>query len=206
MIEEVITLCAMNTSFAWAYYFFDGRDAQKQKVHEIFIQSLIGQIWDRCDGRIPSVLADLYKQCDNGHREPSMKNLQATLLAILHGFDRVFLIIDSLDECQSRVEFLPWLKDITKWKGGKLHLAVTGRPERDIVDVINSLDRREVCVDADTENADIQTYLNHQLQVDTKLSRWSQEDRDHINNVLTKKAEGMYVLFLMWTEGRRHSR
>jgi hypothetical protein len=187
-----MTLCASNTSFAWAFYFFDGRDSRKQQnVHEILIRSLIRQLWDRCHGEIPSVLVNLYKQFDNGGRQPPIESLQDTFLAITHGFDRVFVIIDALDECHFRVEFLRWLGGIAERKGGKLHLAVTGRPERDIVDIIRLLDRREVCVDADSENIDIRTYLDHQLLYDPKLNRWPEKDRARVKDDLTKGADGM---------------
>lgn len=192
IIDTISTLCATSNGFAWAYYFFDGRDSHKQRnFHEIVLRSLIRQIWDRCHGSIPVALVNLYEQFDKGGRQPPIQSLQAVLLAILHGFDQVFIIIDALDECQSRVELLLWLRDIANWKGGKLHLAVTGRPERDVIDVIKSLDRREVRVDADTENVDIQMYLDHQLQNETKLSRWPEDVRALIKAALTKGADGM---------------
>ena len=71
---------------------------------------------------------------------------------------------------------------------------MTGRPERDIVDIIRCLDRREVCVDADAENIDIQTYLDHQLLCDPKLNRWHEKDRACVKDELTKGSDGMYVI------------
>ena len=182
----------MNTSFAWAYYFFDGRDSQKQQnLHETFIRSLIRQLWDRCHGKIPSVVVDIYKQFDNGGRQPPIDSLEDVLLAIIHGFSQVFIIIDALDECHIRDEFLQWFRDTTKRRGGKLHIAVTGRPERDIVDIIGCLDRLEICIDADAGNIDIQTYLDHQLLCDPKLNRWPEKDRARVKDKLTKGSDGM---------------
>ena len=163
-------------------------------MHETFVRSLIRQLWNRCDGGIPSVLVDIYKQFDKGDRQPPIDSLEDALLAIIHGFDQVFIIIDALDECHSRVGFLQWLRDTAERKGGKLHVAVTGRPERDIVDIIGCLDWHEVRVDADAGNIDIQTYLDHQLLCDPKLNRWPEKDRARVKDELTKGSDGMYVL------------
>ena len=160
-------------------------------MHETVIRSLIRQLWDRCHGGIPSVLVDIYKQFDKGGRQPPIDSLEDALLAIIHGFDQVFIIIDALDECHSRIKFLQWLRNTAGRKGGKLHFAVTGRPEIDIVDIIGCLDRREVCVDADAGNIDIQTYLDHQLLCDPKLNRWPENDRDRVRDELTKGSDGM---------------
>ena len=159
-------------------------------MHETFVRSLIRQLWNRYHGGIPPVLVDVYKQFDNGDRQPSIDCLEDVLLAIIHGFDQVFIIIDALDECHIRDEFLQWLRKTALRKGGKLHVAVTGRPERDIVDIIGCLDRHEVCVDADAGNIDIQAYLDHQLLSDAKLNKWH-EDRARIKDKLTKGSDGM---------------
>ena len=140
---------------------------------------------------MPSVLVDIYKQFDNGDRQPPIDSLEDALLAIIHGFDQVFIIIDALDECCFREEFLQWLRNTAERKGGKLHFAVTGRPERDIVDIIRCLDRREVCVDTDAGNIDIQTYLDLRLLCDPKLNRWPEEDRARVKDELRKRSGGM---------------
>ena len=159
-------------------------------MHETFIRSLIRQLWKRCDGGIPSVLIDTYKQYDEGDRQPPIDSLEDALLAIIHGFDQIFIIIDALDECLIRDEFLKWLRDTAKRREGKLHIAVTSRLKGDM-DIIGCLDRREICIDADAGNIDIQTYLDHQLQCDHKLNRWSENDRAHIKDELTKGSDGM---------------
>src|ERR1700749_1529748 len=97
------------------------------------------QFSDQCDG-LPAVLVELYKGCNSGHQEPSTDVLQNALQGILDGFSGVYIIIDSLDECVERGELLNWLMKITSWRVGKVHLAVTSRPERDIEDHLRLLD------------------------------------------------------------------
>src|ERR1700692_4785446 len=134
IIEDTINHCKSHTSLAYAYFFFDGRDTQKQlQMHESLIRSLIMQFSDQCDG-LPAVLVELYEGCNNGHQEPSMDALQNTLQSVLGGVSGAYIIIDSLDECAERGKLLSWVTKITSWKVGKVHLAVTSRPERDIED------------------------------------------------------------------------
>ena len=193
IIEDTINHCKSHASLACAYFFFDGRDTQKQlQMHESLIRSLIMQFSDKCDG-LPAVLVELYKRCDNGHQEPSIDALQNTLQSVLGGFGGAYIIIDSLDECAERGKLLSWLTKITSWKVGKVHLAVTSRPERDIEDHLQLLDPRRVCLTEEQENRDIQIYLDQMLRQDNKLNRWDEKDQENIKAVLMQGAQGMYV-------------
>src|ERR1700761_6939256 len=88
---------------ATAYFFFDGRDSQKDfQLHDKLIRSLIWQFSLKCDGGVPKVLANLYACCGNGHQEPTLDDLQITLQKILDGFHSTFIILDALDECAER--------------------------------------------------------------------------------------------------------
>ena len=72
---------------AAAYFFFDGRDSQKDfQLHDKLIRSLIWQFSLKCEGRVPKVLVNLYAHCGNGHQEPALGDLQIALQRILHGF------------------------------------------------------------------------------------------------------------------------
>lgn len=193
IIENTINHCKSRASHACAYFFFDGRDTQKQlRMHESLIRSLIMQFSDQCGG-LPAVLVELYKGCNNGHQEPSMDVLQNTLQSVLDGFSGAYIIIDSLDECAERGKLLHWLTKITSWKVGKVHLVVTSRPERDIEDHLQVLDSRRVCLTNERENRDIEIYLGHMLQQDGKLKRWDEGVRSNIKDVLMERAQGMYV-------------
>ena len=152
------------------------------------------QFSDQCDG-LPAVLVELYKGCNNGHQEPSIETHTSmnTLQSVLGGFSEAYIIIDSLDECTERGKLLTWLTKITSWKVGKVHLAVTSRPERDIEDHLRRLDPRHVCLTREPENCDIQIYLDQMFRQDSKLNRWEAKDQENIKAVLMQGAQGMYV-------------
>src|ERR1700726_1702060 len=122
----------MNPSSAFAYFFFDGRDGQKksQTVGSL-IRSLIVQFAAPYGG-IPATLAKLYQSCHDGRSQPSVQSLQSVLLTILESFGDIYIVLDALDECTKRNDVLKWIKEMTLWRKGKLHLLATSRPEEDI--------------------------------------------------------------------------
>jgi hypothetical protein len=185
IIEKIIALRSEDESISYAYFFFDGRDSQKDlQLHDKLIRSLIGQLSLQCDG-IPTVLVDLY-----GHgQQPSIRSLQDTLHQLISGLQTTYIIIDSLDECVQREKLLLWIDQIISCKMGNLHMVVASRPEREINDVLQSLDPN--CVDLATESAnhDITIYLEQQL---SEVKKWDDETRSIIKSTLTMRAGGMY--------------
>ncbi|KAF8162138.1 hypothetical protein BJ912DRAFT_299382 [Pholiota molesta] len=185
IIEKIIALRSEDESISYAYFFFDGRDSQKDlQLHDKLLRSLIGQLSLQCDG-IPAVLVDLY-----GHgQQPSIRSLQDTLHQLISGLQTTYIIIDSLDECVEREKLLLWIEQIISCKMGNLHMVVASRPEREINDVLQSLDPN--CVDLATESAnhDITIYLEQQL---SEVKKWDDETRGIIKSTLTMRAGGMF--------------
>ncbi|KIK00558.1 hypothetical protein K443DRAFT_7603 [Laccaria amethystina LaAM-08-1] len=178
---------------ATAYFFFDGRDSQKDfQLHEKLIRSLIWQFSLKCKGRVPKVLVNLYARCGNGHQEPTLGDLQNTLQRILDGFSSTFIILDALDECTEREKLLNWIQTLILEKDINLglHLIVTSCPELEIEDKFKShhyLDLVE-----ESENHDLVAYLDYQLQNDSDLQKWNSDTQEQIKSSLMKKADGMF--------------
>ena len=179
---------------ATAYFFFDGRDSQKDfQLHDKLIRSLIWQFSLKCGGAVPKVLVNLYARCGNGHQEPTLDDLQNALQRILDGFSSTFIILDALDECADREKILNWVQTFTLQLDINLglHLIVTSRPEQQIVDKFKSyyyLDLVE-----QSENHDLVAYLDYQLQNDSDLQKWNSETQEQIKLKLMEQADGMYV-------------
>ncbi|KAF8169539.1 hypothetical protein BJ912DRAFT_1067147 [Pholiota molesta] len=186
IIEKIIQLRMEKSSVSYAYFFFDGRDSQKDlQLHDKLIRSLICQLSLQCDG-IPTVLADLYGL---GYQQPSTRSLQDTLHHIIDGLQMTYIIIDSLDECIEQKKLPLWIDQIVSRKMGNLHMVVASRPEREISDVLQPLDPNCVDLGTETANHDITIYLEQQL---LKVKKWDDETRDIIRSTLTTRAEGMF--------------
>jgi hypothetical protein len=196
IIEDVVRHCETNPSSAFAYFFFDGRDGQKEsQTVGSLIRSLIRQ-FSTPYGGVPAVLTKLYHSCHDGGAQPSVESLRATLLLILEAFDDVFIVLDALDECTKRNDVLKWIKEMTSWRKGKLHLLATSRPEEDIAKNLRLLDPDYVDIKQDLITRDIKRYIDFILEDDVAFDRWNNEIKANIKSKLLESAAGMFVLFL----------
>ena len=187
-------LSKLQLSIATAYFFFDGRDSQKElQLHDKLIRSLIWQFSLKCGNGVPKVLADLYSHCGRGYQQPSLDDLHNILQMILGGFDSAYIVLDALDECSERDKVLDWVQTVILHKNEnlRLHLITTSRPEQVISEKFNSYH----CVDLvkASGNHNIVAYLDHQLQNDSDWQKWDQKTQNEIKSALIKRADGMYV-------------
>jgi hypothetical protein len=187
--------CEINQSSAFAYFFFDGRDGQKEsQTVGSLIRSLITQ-FSTPYGGVPAVLTKLYHSFHNGSAQPSVESLHATLLLILEAFNDVFIVLDALDECAERKDLLKWIKEMTSWRKGKLHLLATSRPEEDISRHLRLLDPDHVYITQDLITGDVKRYVDHILDGEDAFDRWNNEIKTNIKNKLLDSAGGMFVFF-----------
>jgi ankyrin repeat domain-containing protein 50 len=198
IIEDLYSHCESHPSSACAYFFFDGRDGQKNSV-ESLIRSLIAQFSEQFSeqfGGIPPELTKLYQSCYNDKSQPSMKSLQSTLLSSLDKFCTAYIVIDSLDECAEMKDLLEWIKGMTSGRNGKLHLLVTSRPEEEITKSLQILDPNHVCITPELVTPDIENYIDHLIQLVEifEFDRWDDEFKAVIKSLLLEKGRGMCVL------------
>jgi hypothetical protein len=181
---------------ACAYFFFDGRDGQKgsQAVGSL-IRSLIRQFATSYGG-VPSVLTELFHSCHDGGAQPSLKSLEATLLLILEAFDDVYIVLDALDECSERKDLLKWIKRMTSWRKGKLHILATSRPEEVFVKYLRPLDPNYVYLEPDLITHDIEMYIDNTLEVEEAFERWTDDIKSTIKSSLLDRADGMYAILI----------
>ncbi|KZP05789.1 hypothetical protein FIBSPDRAFT_966969 [Athelia psychrophila] len=90
VIANVIDFCHLApVDRGYAYFFFDARNDSDQPalvVHNRLTRSLITQLADRYGDNIPPALANMYRACDNGHRQPPDSLLEDTLLQLIEHF------------------------------------------------------------------------------------------------------------------------
>ena len=190
IVEHIANLCHGDEKIAYAYFFFDGRDSQKDlQLHDKLIRSLIMQFSLQCCGGIPAALVDLYGY---GQEQPSTSALQDTLHHILDGYHSAYIIIDSLDECTERYKVLDWIRKIDSLNMGNLYMVVASRPEEDISNVFGGLaNLQSVDMTEEAANHDIATYIEQH----TSKENWDKGTRKQIQLALMNGAQGMYVFF-----------
>ncbi|KAF7972853.1 hypothetical protein HWV62_16884 [Athelia sp. TMB] len=194
VLENVAEFCELKpTARGYAYFFFDGTKAQSESLnYESLLRSIITQLSNRCGANIPDALVDLYNKCDEGQRQPLESQLENTLSHILGIFESTYIIIDALDECIEKADLLRWIQSITTGTSGKLHLALTSRPEGDIEQGLASLrNLKTVSVGDQSTMGDINAYLDARLKA-ADMSKWDEGEIQMIKTGLSAGSDGMF--------------
>ena len=186
-----------------AYFYFDFRNAGKQGLHDL-VTSLLTQLSARSSLRC-DILSKLYSLYDSGKEQPSDSVLTKTLKDMLTFPDQhpTYLIMDALDESPSnsgipsaRERVLQLLRELVDLSLPNLHICITSRPEIDIRDVIVLLTSLRVSLhDQSGQKQDIADYVRSVVYSDSEpiIRRWKKEDKDLVIEMLSERADGMYV-------------
>ena len=186
-----------------AYFYFDFRNADKQGLHDL-VPSLLTQLSARSSLRC-DILSKLYSDHDDGKKQPGSSVLIECLKDMLALPDQppIYLIMDALDESPTtsgipspRERVLLLLEELVDLRLPNLHICVTSRPEVDIRDVIVPLTSLRVSLhDQSGQKDDIADYVRSVVYSNSEpiIRRWKKEDKDLVIQVLTERADGMYV-------------
>ena len=186
-----------------AYFYFDFRNVNKQGFHDL-VPSLLTQLSFRSSLRC-DILSKLYSAHDDGKNQPSNSDLTNCLKDMLTLSDQppIYLIMDALDESpntsgvpSARKRVLQLLNELVDLHLPNIHICVTSRPEIDIQDVILPLTSLRVSLhDQSGQKGDIADYVKSFVYSDSEpiMRRWKKEDKDLVIEVLSERADGMYV-------------
>ena len=190
-----------------AYFYFDFRNASKQGSHDL-VPSLLTQLSAHSTSRC-EILSELYSVHDNGKKQPSDSALTKCLKDMLALTDQrpIYLIMDALDESPNssgipspRERVLQLLKELVDLHLPNLRICVTSRPEIDIQDVISHLTSLRVSLhDQSGQKEDIADYVKSVVCSNSEpiIRRWKKEDKNLVIEVLSERADGMYVDHVM---------
>ncbi len=179
------------------YFYFDFTDASKQ-YFENALRSLTIQLYHKSKG-VRGLLDSLYSSCADGRNQPGIEALHTTLLNMIQQAGEVWVVLDALDECQTRSEDKPWglLPWIQCFRNSQMncHILVTSRPEQDIESDIRSYNREQdiIPIQSSSIQDDIRHYVTSRVRKHKGLSRWETRPdiQTKIENTLLDKANGM---------------
>jgi Cdc6-like AAA superfamily ATPase len=158
------------------------------------IRSLLSQLSSFYPS-IPTALEALFSSHQNGNRQPQTDALETTVEAITERFERVFLVLDALDECEDRQVLLNFIDRFMNWKSGKLRVIATSRKIKDIEDFFKPKldDEKRLSIQNEKVDEDIRSYIHEKLQNDRRFERWQKEPnvQEEIEKKLMEKADGM---------------
>jgi hypothetical protein len=182
-----------------AYFYFDFRDVDKQKLANL-LPSLLIQLsdWSNpcCD-----ILSKLYSAHYRGVRKPSDPAMVQCLKDMLTSEVQrpTFIIMDALDECpitstipSPREDVLNLVDELVGLHLPNVHICVTSRPEHDIQAVFKDLTPHAVSLHEESgQQEDIAGYVASFVRTDRWARKWRDEDKELVIRVLSEKADGM---------------
>jgi hypothetical protein len=198
IIEDIIALRDAGRA-SLAYFYFDFRDVDKQKLQNL-LPSLLIQLSSRSDP-CHDILSKLYSAHDRGERKPSDRAMVECLkeMLILGAQGPTYIIMDALDECpitstipSPREEVLELMEELVGLHLPNIHICVTSRPEYDIQIVLKRLTESPVSLhDESGQKEDITNYVASFVRSNQRMQRWREEDQDLVVKTLSEKAHGM---------------
>ena len=154
---------------------------------------------------LPPELQAVYRCHDANDTQPTYEELRVVFLAIIQQFDRIFLVLDALDECTpgQREDLYKFILNSvnttsTGTKQGIVKAFVTSRKDSDIERAFQRESISTVQIEAAKVNSDIEAYVKAQVELRLQNSSLRLRDMALVNNILnilTTKADGMYVFF-----------
>ncbi|KAL2137275.1 hypothetical protein VTI74DRAFT_5006 [Chaetomium olivicolor] len=132
LIERVEEHCLYSGSgYAWAYYYCYFGHSRDESLP--FLASILHQLCRRY-GQVPAFLYEYYRQ----GRRPSKRVLLAALEKLSQAFDRVFIVIDAVDESFQREHLLGILHELASdsQRFKNVRLLATSREYIDIQEVM----------------------------------------------------------------------
>lgn len=186
--EHIMKLCECERGSHYAYFYFDFNDTQKQTVNGL-LRSMIIQLCVGLD-TLPSAVSDLYRQFQNGQKQPESLQLLEVLLSILKMSDVTFLLIDALDECAEVDELCEAIKQIVQGSE-RLRLFLASRTEKRISEGLQGLVDVSIDLNGEGVDADIRLHIHKSLETDRRSRKWPLLIKEEIETALVDGADGM---------------
>jgi hypothetical protein len=198
IIEDIMALCDAGRA-SIAYFYFDFRDVDKQKLQNV-LPSLLIQLSAQSDSCC-DILSRLYSAHKRGVQSPSDRAMIECLKEMLthEAQGPIYIIMDALDECpitstipSPREEVLELVEELVGLHLPNVHICVTSRPEHDIQIVLKRLTECPVSLhDENGQQEDITNYVVSFVRSNQRMRRWREEDKNLVIKTLSEKADGM---------------
>jgi len=189
IIQSVLEHQSSDSNVGIAFFYFTFNDESKRDVSGM-LRTLLLQF----AGQVHGTHADLTKLWDEYKtKTPSPAVLIECLRHLIEKFDKVFVFLDALDECNRdgpREHVITTLQSMRAWSLPSLHLFVTSRDERDIRQAFDLPTTEHVTMQNTGIDKDIAEYVNAQLRSDQGLQKWAKHQSE-IEEALTSRAKGV---------------
>lgn len=188
LAEEIEKHCTSSSNesskLGHAYYYCYYGHNQDESSH--FLRWIISQL-SRQSAKVPEELQNLYKS----GKIPKISSLLSVLHSVMGGFERVYVILDAVDESVPRKDLLRVIRDLsTEARFTALGLLVTSRQYVDIEQILEAF---SIPINMSNQfvEEDIGALVRSTIQSDEKYRRWPEDLRCEMQDLIPKKAQGM---------------
>ncbi|KAL6918298.1 hypothetical protein FSST1_009793 [Fusarium sambucinum] len=191
VVDHLVKLFHEDSDIGIAYIYCNYGKQDHHKIEKI-LTSLLRQLAER-QVSIPTVVRDLFNYHQPRKIWPSIEELSEALRSLVKTHNRVYIIFDALDECQTsggvRSQLLKLLVDLKK--NSHANLFMTSRFMPDIEGVFQG-DITKLEIRASEE--DVGRYLDSRLASLSQLVARNKDLRDDIRTKVIKAVDGMFLL------------
>ncbi|KAK0726405.1 hypothetical protein B0T21DRAFT_350542 [Apiosordaria backusii] len=175
--------CTVPTACVYYYCYFSNRQDESSP----FLRWLIEQLCRRVD-ILPDCLYELFR----AGSEPSLVDLLHVLETVIKGFERVYIVIDALDESLPRDDLLRVVRDLaTDTRLQNVSLLATSRQYIDIENVMLEISA-PISMRNSLLDEDICLFVKAQIANNWRLKRWPSDLQREAEDALATKAKGMF--------------
>jgi ankyrin repeat protein/Cdc6-like AAA superfamily ATPase len=188
VIDHLEGMTTEQVGLAYIYCNYKAPNHTALNLVSALLQQLVRQ-----KSTLPEDVEGLYKRHIKKRTRPSLKELKLVFESVLKSFEKVYIIIDALDECRedgSRQDFLRSLREVE----GHAQLFITSRRIHGIVSGFKKMKTLDIYA----RSEDISSYVRgRMLDPDYRLYKLVQNDmslQDTIVQSVTSTAQGMFLL------------
>jgi len=187
IVEDIKPLCNLQATGGTAYVYYYCYFGRNQDESVPFMQWTINQLARQAQ----HVPAGIKEQFD-ADQQPSLPVLIDALAELAERFDRIYLLVDALDESASRSNLLQVLQSLNTGRFHNIDILAMSREEADIKFALKyAAQAVSVSLSNPYVDEDIATYIRSELAVKPKLRLYPVEVKQEIETALIRGAKGM---------------
>ncbi|KAL9637688.1 MAG: hypothetical protein Q9164_002040 [Protoblastenia rupestris] len=176
-----------------AHFYFDYRDQESQTADKV-IASLLKQL-TIAKAEVPQPVSELYQRLKGHQRQPQTQDLEQAFLHTCMAFERVFVVIDALDECDAinhRKPFLEFLDRLHSESSSNIFL--TSRPHLEDAKNIYEISSK-ITIQAD--DSDLRRYVSKEIERSDAVDDIDEKFKDDIIESVVLGAHKMFLLAVL---------
>jgi Cdc6-like AAA superfamily ATPase len=188
LIEEIKSHCAISNSSRVTYVYYYCHHGHNQDEVTPFLRWVICRLCRQSEC-VPVEVHNIYKQGG----QPSLEELLDAFASVVKLFGTVYIVVDAVDESNTRLNLLRALKDLVKDpRFEMIQLLATSRRYIDIGKVM-----KEISISISMSNPlvedDIRLQVRSTLHSHPKFKHWPEHLLNEVEDTVSEGAKGMYV-------------